>query len=41
MSAYSDWKCGALTDEEYEYYASWEVRGDDEEDYEEDCEEEQ
>lgn len=29
MSAYSDWKCGALTDEEYKYYNRRECGGDD------------
>lgn len=24
MSAYSDWKCGAITDEEYRSYCRWE-----------------
>ncbi len=28
MSAYSDWKCGALTDEEYKYYNRRECGGD-------------
>lgn len=28
MSAYSDWKCGALTDEEYESAMRWEHRFD-------------
>ena len=23
MSAYSDWKCGALTDDEYAFACSW------------------
>jgi len=28
MSAYSDWKCGAMTDEEYQGHAAWEARVD-------------
>ena len=28
MSAYSDWKCGALSDEEYADYSAWEARRD-------------
>lgn len=24
MSAYSDWKCGAITEEEYKSYCNWE-----------------
>ena len=28
MSAYSDWKCGALTDEEYNSYCAWEEARD-------------
>ena len=28
MSAYSDWKCGALTDEEYRSHCEWEERRD-------------
>lgn len=28
MSAYSDWKCGALTDDEYRSYCEWEDRRD-------------
>lgn len=26
MSAYSDWKCGAITEEEYDDYCRWEDR---------------
>lgn len=26
MSAYSDWRAGALTDEEYDFYSKWEAR---------------
>ena len=33
MSAYSDWRHGALTDEEYKDAATWEYR------YDHDCEE--
>ena len=28
MSAYSDWHCGAMTDDEYKYYSAWEARKD-------------
>ena len=28
MSAYSDWKVGALSDEEYSEYCAWEDRRD-------------
>ena len=28
MSAYSDWKCGALSDQEYTDYCNWEARRD-------------
>lgn len=28
MSAYSDWKCGAMSDDEYRDYCSWEARQD-------------
>lgn len=28
MSAYSDWKCGALSDDEYRDYCNWEARRD-------------
>lgn len=28
MSAYSDWKCGAITEEEYKSYCEWEARKD-------------
>ena len=28
MSAYSDWKCGAIDDEEYSFYSAWEARRD-------------
>ena len=28
MSAYSDWKCGALSDNEYKDYCNWEARRD-------------
>jgi hypothetical protein len=28
MSAYSDWKCGALSDQEYTDYCNWEARMD-------------
>ena len=28
MSAYSDWKCGALSDDEYRSATRWELRGD-------------
>lgn len=28
MSAYSDWKCGAMTDEEFRSHAAWEARVD-------------
>lgn len=28
MSAYSDWKCGALTYDEYKSYCEWEARRD-------------
>ena len=28
MSAYSDWKCGALSDEEYASHCAWEARQD-------------
>lgn len=28
MSSYSDWKCGALTDDEYRDMANWEARRD-------------
>ena len=29
MSAYSDWKCGALTDSEFKSAMAWECREDD------------
>ena len=29
MSAYSDWKCGALSDDEYRDQCNWEAREDD------------
>lgn len=28
MSAYSDWKCGAISDSEYSDYCAWEDRKD-------------
>ena len=28
MSAYSDWKCNAISDEEYSDYCAWEDRKD-------------
>ena len=28
MSAYSDWRCGAMTDDEYLAASSWEARRD-------------
>jgi len=28
MSAYSDWKCGAIDDQEYSDYCAWEARMD-------------
>ena len=28
MSAYSDWKVGAMTDDEYRQHAAWEARVD-------------
>ena len=28
MSAYSDWKCGALSDDQYRDYCNWEARMD-------------
>ena len=28
MSAYSDWKCGALSDEEYTSHCNWEAAMD-------------
>lgn len=28
MSAYSDWHCGAISDEEYKFYASHELGAD-------------
>ena len=28
MSAYSDWKCGALSDDEYAFACSWEAAMD-------------
>ena len=28
MSAYSDWKCGAITEEEYNDYCRWEDNRD-------------
>ena len=28
MSAYSDWRAGAMTDDEYKYYTAWEARRD-------------
>lgn len=28
MSAYSDWKCGALSDDEYAFACAWEARMD-------------
>lgn len=28
MSAYSDWKCGALSDDEYAAESAWEARQD-------------
>lgn len=38
MSAYSDWRCGAISDEEYKFYASHELGADhgEEPDYEQD-----
>ena len=30
MRAYSDWKCGALTDDEYAFACQWEYGSDDE-----------
>lgn len=30
MSAYSDWKCGALTDDEYAFACQWEYGSDNE-----------
>lgn len=35
MSAYSDWKCGALSREEFKSAMAWECRGDD--DYGSEC----
>lgn len=40
MSAYSDWKCGAISDEEYDDYCRWEEareRALEEAEYEEYC----
>lgn len=28
MSAYSEWRAGIMTDEEYKYYTAWEDRRD-------------
>ncbi len=28
MSAYSDWRCGAIDDDEYSFYSAWEARRD-------------
>ena len=28
MSAYSDWKCGAITEQEYDSYCAWEEARD-------------
>lgn len=28
MSAYSDWRCGAITDEEYKFYSRHELGAD-------------
>ena len=44
MSNYSDWKCGALTDDEYRDMANWEARRDAYEEakmYDEDSEDEE
>lgn len=37
MSAYSDWKCGALSREEFKSAMAWECRGDDDYGCECDC----
>ena len=37
MSAYSEWKCGALTDEQYEFEARREHERDNDEPYIETC----